>query len=339
MNVKPFFFTISHRFNLSSYFQSAIPLKSPGIIFPFYHTISNEALAHVGPLYHVKSVEKFSEEMDFLLRHFQPLHPSELSTLMSEGRSVEKPSFLLSFDDGLSEFYHLIAPVLIKKGIPAIQFLNPAFVDNKDMMFRYKISCLVNHYQLQPAIFEQTEIMQLLSPYKGENPAQKLWQIPFTDTLVLENLSTLTGFSFANYLLEKQPYLNLEQIKTLQNKGFTFGAHSLDHPHYFLLNETEQLRQTCDSADAVSHMTGQPCRFFSFPFTDNHVNKRFFDSLHQRKPELYTFGTAGIKKELIPRHFQRIPMDVYKEGKDILTGEYLYFILKGLFGQNTIHRI
>jgi peptidoglycan/xylan/chitin deacetylase (PgdA/CDA1 family) len=339
MNVKPFFFTLSHGFRLSSYIRHIIRLKSPEIIFPFYHTISDKPLTHIGPLYHVKSVEKFTEEMDFLLRHFRPLHPSEFYTMVQECKPADKPSFLLSFDDGLSEFYHHIAPILMSKGIPAIQFLNPAFLDNKDMMFRYKIACLDNHYRHHSAEFSQAEVSDLLSPYKGENPVQKLWQIPFTDIHVLENIATCTGFSFGDYLSEKKPYLTLDQIKTLQKNGFVFGAHSMNHPHFSLLDEAEQLRQTRESSDEVSQITHEPCHFFSFPFTDGAAKKSFFESLNQSHPELFTFGTAGIKKELITRHFQRIPMDVHREGKDILTGEYLYYILKGLIGQNTLHRI
>jgi hypothetical protein len=57
---------------------------------------------------------------------------------------IKKPLLHLSFDDGLSACYDTIAPILLRKGVPATFFLNPAFIDNKALMFRYKISLCLN---------------------------------------------------------------------------------------------------------------------------------------------------------------------------------------------------
>lgn len=338
MNIKPYFFNLSYRLKASGWIPLLLKCDVPNVIFPFYHTISDLPLNHIGPLYHVKSVKTFSAELDILLSYFQPIHPSEFYHMILNGERPQKPAFLLSFDDGLSEFYDQIAPVLLAKGIPAINFLNPAFTDNKDMMYRYKISCLAHHHEEYPDAFHQNDVFQLLDIHTSSHVLRKIRQISYADRHLLDTLADITGFSFSEYLSDQQPYLTTEQVKTLAEQGFVFGAHSMDHPHFSQLDMSVQLQQTMASADAVSQMLNQPCHYFSFPFTDAGVSRRFFASLSQSHPELFTFGTAGIKKELLPKHFQRIPMDVYPKGQDIVAGEYIYYLLKHLTGQNTIKR-
>ena len=37
----------------------------------------------------------------------------------------------LTFDDGFRELHDVVAPILLRKGIPATFFVNSAFIDNK----------------------------------------------------------------------------------------------------------------------------------------------------------------------------------------------------------------
>lgn len=116
----------------------------PGLptIFPFYHTVSDKKLAHIRHLYHYRSVREFEQELDFFLKHYEPVEPGQL---IKEGTISGKKQFLLTFDDGFAEIYHVIAPLLTKKGIPAIFFLNTGFIDNKDLFYRCKASILAEY--------------------------------------------------------------------------------------------------------------------------------------------------------------------------------------------------
>src|SRR5690554_3145448 len=98
------------------------------IIFPYYHLISDDKCPHVRNLYSVKKVQQFEIELDFLLKHYQPISLEEVLNHIKQKTKPAKPSFLLSFDDGLSECYHTIAPILIQKGLNAIFFLNQNFI-------------------------------------------------------------------------------------------------------------------------------------------------------------------------------------------------------------------
>jgi len=121
---------------------SLIKCSGHQVFFPFYHAVDNEDQPHIKHLYPVKSIHQFENELDTLLKHFKPIDLDKLISLNQSNEKPKKPSIHLSFDDGLRQCYDIIAPILNKRGIPATFFINSAFVENKDLMYRYKISLI-----------------------------------------------------------------------------------------------------------------------------------------------------------------------------------------------------
>ena len=113
------------------------------LIMPFYHAVQGEqALPHITRLYTPRSIATFKEDLEFFLKHFEPISLTELIKHVRKGEEPDKPSFFLSFDDGLREVHDLVMPLLLEKGVPATIFLNSDFVDNKELFYRYKLSLL-----------------------------------------------------------------------------------------------------------------------------------------------------------------------------------------------------
>ncbi len=184
------------------------------LFLPFYHLVSDESPPHVRQLYPVRTERQFREDLDFLLKHFQPIDLQTLWEHVFEKRAFDRPVFHLSFDDGLRECHELVMPILLEKGIPATFFLNPDFIDNQGLMYRYKASLLsVAHLQGVPHF---------------QNPLA----VKYENRHLLDNWAKSIGLDFAAFLADQKPYLSTAQIQDMQAKGFTFGAHSLDHPQY-----------------------------------------------------------------------------------------------------------
>ena len=53
-----------------------------------------------------------------------------------------------------------------------------------------------------------------------------------------------------------------------------------------------------------------------------------------------SFGGAGLKKEKINFHLQRVAGEdkIFRPLKQIVKNEYLYYMIKAFVGKNTIHR-
>lgn len=313
-------------------------------IFPFYHTVSNDTVPHIKHLYSIRTVDEFEKDLDFFLKHYKPIEIESVIHSKTNGVPIEKNSFLVSFDDGLSEIHEIIAPILLRKGIPAVFFINSGFVDNKDLFFRYKASLLIDTLNKKKyTLHTENSILEWFQKnnLSIDNVRNSLLSINYNTQSLLDELARMVEFNFNDYLKLKKPYMSSAQINELIEKGFAIGAHSIDHPQYSDIDCNTQIKQTKESIEFISTTFNTKYKTFSFPFTDYCVSKKFFDSMYQPNKEAVdiTFGCAGLKKDSITKNIQRIPIEIDNfSAKDVVTGEYLYFILKAFLNKNIIRR-
>lgn len=308
--------------------NNLLALSGKKLVLPFYHTVSNQPLAHISPLYKHKRVDEFEADLDFLLQHFSPISLEEVFLYRKGELALQKPSFHLSFDDGLREVFTVAKPILKARGVPATIFVNPDFVGNKALFFRYKAALLIQEL-MNSGIGELTEF-PLHSKIKTVN-AWKKWILSakHNQSKQLDELAILLNVDFDSFLKKEKPYLEIPELRKLQEEGFAIGAHSMNHPEYQYLNEEEQLQQTLESMTWVQQHFPQKITAFAFPFTDFGVRKSFFEQLSSspKKPDLL-FGTAGLNEGINEYHLQRSPMELGISAKQMYETDLLYFILK-----------
>jgi peptidoglycan/xylan/chitin deacetylase (PgdA/CDA1 family) len=246
--------------------------------------------------------------------------------------------FFLSFDDGLSEIYHTIAPILMEKGIPATFFLNTDFIDNKDLFYRLKTSILIEKIIEEGISDSQKRAISHLLKIIGinYNLPKDLLKIDYQTKEVLEEIAAVVNVDFKEYSKEKSPYLTTTEIKSLINQGFNIGAHSCSHPFYFLISEEDQVSETLNSISFLKEKFNVAVNMFAFPYTDFEVKKSFFEKISSEVA--LSFGTASLKLDTVSTNFQRIPMERKNSAEEILKEEYLLFILKKLVNKHQIIR-
>ena len=126
--------------------KSLLKITTP-VFQPFYHVVSNQKLPHILN-YNYRDTTQFEKELDFYLKHFKPVSLEELLVNKDSGEKI----FHLSFDDGLKECSEIIAPILLKKGVPATFFVNPGFIDNQRLFHKYKASLILGKLKESPVI-------------------------------------------------------------------------------------------------------------------------------------------------------------------------------------------
>ena len=209
------------------------------VLLPFYHMVSDEHLPFKRN-YDYPTISRFKEDLDFLLLNFKAVSLNELLS----GKNLEN-TFHLTFDDGLRSCFEIIAPILKQKGIPATFFVNPAFVDNKDLFHRYKASILHDFFQ--------------------KKNLQVNLENTYADIDSLNETAVEIGIDWQEYLQKEKPYMNLEDIKSLQGDGFSIGAHSWDHPEFWLLDAERQLDEIRESMRWITEELSPSIKAFAFP--------------------------------------------------------------------------
>jgi len=304
---------------------------------PLYHSVSDRELPHLKHIIRYKNTREFEEDLDHLSKNFQFVNWQEFKDFMSGNFKPAKKIALLTFDDGFREFYDVAAPVLERKGIYACNFINPAFIDNEDMMFRCKASLLADVAEKMKTIDPGIYFILSLKNIDRRVLQKKILSINYQERNILDQLAEKLDVDFKAYSKEFKPYLTTEELKDLTRKGFGISSHSWNHPKYGDLSLKEQM-ETTDKTFAYVKENGFLYESFAFPFTDFEVKKDFFDELYKNEEIYCSFGCAGIKLDSVKKNFQRIPMEMGESGAQILKKEIAYFRLKKLINKNMILR-
>ncbi|MBP2831008.1 polysaccharide deacetylase family protein [Aquimarina sp. U1-2] len=308
-------------------------------LFPYYHIVSDKAVHHIDNLYDFKNKKQFEEDLDFLLHTYKPLDPEALWN-----NGCTENSFLLTFDDGLSEIYTNIYPILKSKGIKAIFFINPDFVDNKEILYKHEISIVINHLKKSNVTNEQKEklgrmLFNTTENYNTTSAIKAVKNITYQEREMVRKVSKILKINIEEYLAKNKPYVSSENIKEMLNDGFFFGSHTMSHPPLQQLTIEEQKKQIIDAIEWMKNQFHIKQPSFAFPFTDRGISKSVIQHILDYDQNLLIFGNSGMKKDVNNRIIQRFSLEKpsKKIGKVICT-EHLYKYYNKIIGSYTIKR-
>ena len=300
-----------------------IAAKLP-VFLPFYHTVSDEKLPHILN-YNYRNIQQFEAELDFYLKYYKPISLAELNSGNFTGKV-----FHLSFDDGLKECAEIIAPILLRKGVPATFFINTAFADNKELFHRYKASLVLNELKRKT----ENQVLQFL--HENGITTDNVLQTSILKTKIVDEAAGMLGIDFSRFLDEQKPYLTTSQILDLLKQGFSIGAHGNRHPEFWLVDEEQQKEEIRLSFDWLEKNIHPEIKAFAFPYTDSGVPKSVFEYLHQEMGCDISFGTAGIKYDVLDNHFQRYPAEQPGDFEANLKAEIVYHFFRKPVGKTIV---
>jgi peptidoglycan/xylan/chitin deacetylase (PgdA/CDA1 family) len=291
--------------------QWARPLSGVSLVVPFYHMVSDAHVPHVSNLYRFRTVAEFKSDVEFLVRHFEPVTLTDIVDALNGTRTFHRQCFHLTFDDGFREMHDIVAPILQRFGVPATFFLNTAFLDGGGLAHHNALSLLLESFEsrhVSQAILCQAE--SLLSPTNVcPNFRSRILSIRHDQKFLASALAKILEVDFDQYVHATQPYLSSQQIAMLLAKGFSIGAHSHDHPLYADLPLPKQLEQTRMSMDLIRTRFAVNTKAFAFPYNDDGVPRSFFSAVFDEPFLDVSFGTSGLVPHFHPRNIQRVSFE------------------------------
>jgi peptidoglycan/xylan/chitin deacetylase (PgdA/CDA1 family) len=306
-------------------------------IFPYYHLVRDNQVAHIENLYQFKNCEQFTNDINILTKNYKPIIPQDLLD-----NNKLKNNFLLTFDDGLQEIYTIIYPVLKKNNLNAIFFINPNFVDNNEGLYKHYISIIISH--LKKNNFEKStldKISQILSfNYDTINEfKRKFINIKYSEREKINDVLELLKIDIKKHLKEHKPYITKEQIQEMIDDGFYFGGHTMTHPPLNQLTHEEQKKEIINSINWLKENFNINYSLFAFPFSDKTISRKLLNELFEYDNNIKLFGNSGLKKDIDKRIIQRFSLENPKKQteKQIVT-ENLYKNFNKLIGKYNINR-
>ena len=273
--------------------------------------ISDDKAVHICNLYPHKGIREFTEDLDYLLKHYIPIGLNDLLETIERNGEFARRSFHLTFDDGFRELHDVVAPILTRKGIPATFFVNSAFIDNKTLFYHNKASILLERAKegLSEGVLRSLKELMKREGLDCADISSAILSVPYGRREEVDELAIRLGVDFDDYLKRIKPYLESSQIRSLIGKGFTIGSHSIDHPLYASIGFEEQVRQTVESTRWVQEEYGLSYGAFAFPHNDDNVEERFYREIRASGQVDISFGTDGMINGKLSRHLQRFSLE------------------------------
>ena len=311
-------------------------------IFTYYHTVNNEKLNYLDNLFSFKNEKHFKNDIELLLNNYQPLNP-DFFLKDFKYNQIPKNHFLLTFDDGLSQIFDVIAPILYEKKISAIFFVNPHYIDNKNFFIRHVISVLIDiilNNKYDKEIIQ--EINYLLSLKKSSSKSlliNDLKKINFDSENILLRITELLKVDINTELKKKKPFISKNQIKEMIDMGFYFGGHTMTHPRLNTINYDDQKKEIIDSINWLKLNFKINYSFFAFPYTDRGISKKLIKSIFKYDNSSIVFGNSGLKKDFDERIIQRFSLEKPNQNTSkLIVSENLYKFCSKLIGNYNITR-
>ena len=213
----------------------------------------------------------FRRQVEYISRNFSIVPLSTAIEMLKQG-AVDKPTVVVTFDDGYQNNFDVAFPVLKEHGVPATIFLTTGFVDSSDTIWFCHIIRALSCTRKQSMRWEGADLdlseprgraaasARLQASLKEHSPAEVISLV----RRICEELDVNPGTSFE----PESPFriLSTGSIRTMVQSGLVeFGAHTETHPILSLLPPEDQSREISGSVEAVERLTGEPCRFFAYP--------------------------------------------------------------------------
>ena len=273
------------------------------VISIFYHAVSDGVMAHARHLYPVVPVSTFREALVTLKKQFNFVPYEVLHAHYNHDAPLPPDAFHLSFDDGFSECYTVVRPILLELEIPCTFFLTIDWVDNRMLYFRHQISLCVHHAKDLPNT-AHNEFFQALNRQFDLSLTDMAGFISWITSFrtpqnpVITEVCQLLDIDIPAYIKQYQPYLTTAQVQELHADGFTIGAHGLTHRKLGFVSKEDLETEITGSCRAVQKITGEAIVPFSFPQSAGNVDRAFLADILERNGHIgLLFDTKDLRED------------------------------------------
>jgi lipid II:glycine glycyltransferase (peptidoglycan interpeptide bridge formation enzyme)/peptidoglycan/xylan/chitin deacetylase (PgdA/CDA1 family) len=212
---------------------------------------------------------KFEAALRFFTTHYTPVRLQDVLT-DSDGRGLPPRAVLVTFDDAYASVAEWAAPLCRQFGVPAVFFVNAAFLDNQRLAPDNLVCYVANMLGMETIRAaaravrgnETPELHSLSEVFTSFFPAISLAE----REAFLEALRQLAGINESRMAEEAGLYLTTGQLRSLASFNFEIGNHTYTHVHCRSLSREEFGPQVDRNKAELEAVSGTKVRSFSQPY-------------------------------------------------------------------------
>jgi peptidoglycan/xylan/chitin deacetylase (PgdA/CDA1 family) len=285
-----------------------------GCMVVFYHYVRDVARTEF-PDIKALPPSAFAAQLDWLQTRFDVIDGPTFERAVRTGNGFDRPTALLTFDDGFVDHYEHVFPVLRSRGLGGIFFLVGSTLGDRPMLANvHKTHFLLSRlgadrFAQEAGTALSDEGVSIAAATDGregiyrydEAPDVRIKRIlnyeapyPVADRVLSALFARYIGHSDA---FARTLYLSGRQIREMARGGMTFGFHTESHPVLSRLTRDEQCSELRNGTQAIKELTDQATVSFCYPYGFPHTyNAETLETLEEFG---YSMAFNTVRREAI----------------------------------------
>ena len=284
-----------------------------GCTIVFYHYV-RDVERTLFPGIKALSVADFAAQVEWLQARFEIIDGATFERAVRARIDFDRPTALLTFDDGFVDHYEHCFPLLRSRGLGGIFFLAGATLGARPARLNvHKTHFLLSQLGADRFVEEVSAALERTGvPMSGAGSGEREgvyrydeapdvaikrilnYEIPYAvadgvlSTLFERNVGESDAFARALYL-------SVDQVREMAQGGMTFGFHTETHPVLSRLNRERQRAELRDGPPIIQDLTGQHAVSFCYPYGFSHTYNA--DTLSVLEDCGYTMAFNTVRRE------------------------------------------
>jgi len=234
-----------------------------------FHDIADKSSPFTHGLSIPLTPQAFEERIRFLATHYTPVS-LEAVLAVSKGATLPPRPVLVTFDDAYASVAEFGMPICRKYDVPAVFFVNAAFIGNQDLSLDNLLCYVANQIGIAPiqaavremAGQESAAIASVSQVIHDVVPHLSLDQ----RTQFQVTLANRAGIRSRDLAFKANLYLTERQLRHLCNNQFDIGNHTYSHVRCRILTGADFDREIGRNKHELERVSRQSVRAFSVPF-------------------------------------------------------------------------
>jgi peptidoglycan/xylan/chitin deacetylase (PgdA/CDA1 family) len=256
----------------------AVRLHTRDALVLAYHAILSEEKGE--PFRYHHTVDELEAHLDWLGANCTPVGLADFARWKRGEWQPRKPPILLTFDDGFRNNAALAAPLLIKKGFPALFFIVSGYIDGARVLWPDEVFARVLAWT-GTSLHDPNGAARVVPQSQEARRTLALTMVELCKRCADDRRREFMAYVAretpqCNPLLDLdvQAFMTWDEVRALSAAGFDLGSHTVTHPILSNL-EPEQLREELlGSRAAIEKQTGLACTALAYP---NGLSRDFSD--------------------------------------------------------------
>jgi peptidoglycan/xylan/chitin deacetylase (PgdA/CDA1 family) len=206
--------------------------------------------------------------MELLARRYRPVSLDEITQFVNGEGVLPRHSVVVTFDDGYTDNYQVVAPILKEVGIPATFYVTIDCAERRRLPWPSHLRYMFRKTAKRNWVDSSGQTWPLSSDLERENALLRS-----CDECCSLAGATQEGYvsRCANELDVQVPVesgalmMDYQQMRSLIRQGHIVGSHTLTHPNLAYVDAQAARRELAESKHRLEQGLESPVAHFSYP--------------------------------------------------------------------------